>query len=180
MPDAFHMTQAQYAKHRNCTQGRIAQLIRQGKLDGSFKKLGRRYYINPDAADKLLEENRNPKHDARLRRKKEAVAQQKLKGISPSRGNGKSLNEAARLQMWYKAALLKLQFEEKSGALVSKERVDKQAARFATLVRTHLEALPSKLAPELASMRSTKKIAETIRHEVRAVLTTLGHEIKKL
>jgi hypothetical protein len=178
MADAYHMTQSEYARHRQISQPRIAQYIRVGKLNGAFKKKGRRYYIDPEKADKLLEDNLNPIY--RSGKAKQAPADTQPDPMPAKGGNGRTLNEATRLLAWYRAALAKLKYEKESGALVSKEQVDQQAANVGVMVRTHLESMPAKLAPEVAAMRSPKKIAERIQREVHRILTALSHDIDKL
>lgn len=177
MPDAYRMTQAQYAEHRQISQPRIATLIKVGKLEGAYKKKGRRYFIDPDRADRLLDQNLNPIYRPGG---PDPGGPDPAEPFAKKAGNGRTMSEAARLHMWYRAALAKLKYERESGALVSKEDVAKQANHFGQLVRTHLESLPAKLAPELAGMRSPKKIAETLQQEIRQVLITLSHDIKKL
>lgn len=178
MVDSFKMTQSEYAQHRRISQPRIAKLISQGKLDGAYIKKGRRYFINPAAADELLKVNRDPIHDARLRRGPQLTPKDKAQ--QPAAANGKTLNEAARLNMWYRAALMKIKYEKESGALISKDQVTKQAARVGALLRTHLEGLPSKLAMELAGINNPKKAAEMLRREIKAVLTAISQEVEKL
>ena len=178
MPDAYRMTQSEYAQHRQISQPRIAQYIRVGKLNGAFVKKGRRYFIDPDKADQLLEDNLNPIY--RSGKSRPGPSDPQPDPAPAKGGNGKTLTEATRLLAWYRAALAKLKYEKESGALIPKEQVDRQATNVGVLVRTHLESLPAKLAPEVAGMRSSKKIAERIQKEVHQVLTAIGHEIKKL
>jgi hypothetical protein len=178
MADNYHMTQAEYAKHRGISQPRIAKLISQGKLDGAYIKKGRRYIINPEDADRLMESNRDPIHDARIRPKRPRI-EPASKTPAPS-GEGKSLNEAARLNMWYRAALLKIKYEKEVGALISKDKVTKQAAHMGALIKTHLESLPAKLGQELAGINEPKQVAQLLRREIKSALTALGNEIAKL
>lgn len=177
MANAKYMTQSQYADHRQISQPRIAKLISQGKLDGAFKKRGRRYFIDPERADRILAQNLNPKFEKRGTNKKIDVGEgNKPPAVTP----GRTLNEAQRLQTWYRAALMKLKFEKESGALVPKDQVNKQMAMLGNVVRTHLESLPSKLAPELSGLRSVKEIATCLQREITDILKIMSHDIKKL
>jgi hypothetical protein len=177
MADANYMNQSQYAEYRRISQPRIAKLISQGKLDGAYIKKGRRYFIDPKRADRILEQNRDPKFDARNVKKEFKTGSG---GKPPAVTQGRTLNEAARLQMWYRAALMKLKYEKESGALVSKDQVNKQLANLGNMIRTHLESLPSKLAPEMTGLRNTKEIAACLQREVRSILRAMSHDIKKL
>jgi hypothetical protein len=177
MADANYMNQSQYAEYRRISQPRIAKLISQGKLDGAYIKKGGRYFIDPERADRILEQNRNPKFDAR-NVKKESRADGGSK--PPAVTQGRTLNEAARLQMWYRAALMKLKYEKESGALVPKDKINKQLASLGNMIRTHLESLPSKLSPELAGLRNSKEIAACLQREVKSILAAMSHDIKKL
>jgi hypothetical protein len=177
MPDAYYMTQAQYAKHRQISQPRIAKLIRVGKLNGAYRKKGRRYFINPAKADQLLDQNLNPIYrDAGPGRPEEKAGAP----LPTKSSNGRSMAEATRNLTWLRVALTKLKYDKERGALVPKDQVARQATNVGLLVRTHLESLPAKIAPELAGMRSPKKIAERLQHEMRVVLTALSHDIDKL
>lgn len=179
MTDTYHMSQSQYAKHRKISQPRIAKLIGQGKLDGAYKKKGRRYFINPIVADKILETNRDPIHDARLGHEAQPLPDVDDLPAPPS-AETRTLNEAARLQMWYRAALLKIKYERETGEVIPKDEVLKQAASVGAMVRTQLESLPAKIANELVGIDDPKKAAALIRREVKAALTSLSHEIENL
>lgn len=174
------MNQAQYAKHRCISQPRIAKLISQGKLNGAYKKQGRRYFINPIIADRLLEENRDPLHDKRLKHSRPEKSPDDMDGVDLPSASKSTLNEAARLGMWYRAALLKLKYERESGALISKEQVGREGAKMGAMIRTHLESLPAKIAAEVVGIKDPKKIAHKLRREIRSALTALSHEIEKL
>jgi hypothetical protein len=52
--NGYSLTQGEYAARRGITQPAVAKLIRQGKLEGAFKREGRRYKINPQKADAIL------------------------------------------------------------------------------------------------------------------------------
>lgn len=149
-------TQGEYAKRRGISQPRVAKLIREGRLNGAFKKEGRRYLINPKKADAILE------------------------GFLIPEGSKVSFAEAARREKLAKAALLELSLKKRRGELVEKERVEAVAAKLATLVRVGIEAIPAKIAPTVAGMDAPGEVARLLQREFKTVLSDLAKEIAEL
>ena len=179
---AYKLTQKQYAERRGITQQAVQKLIRQGKLDGAFRKDGRRYKIDPQRADAVLEMNRNP-----ARSKTPAVVQgvplaDGLDGSvgSAIAGNLISFAEAARREKVAKAALLELDLKKKKGDLVAKDKVEAVAAKLGALVRVGIEAIPAKVAPTVVGMDTPGDVARYLQREVKSVLADLAKEIGDL
>jgi hypothetical protein len=179
---AFQLTQKQYAARRGISQQAVAKLIRQGKLDGAFRKEGRKYKIDPDRADAVLQTFHNP-----ARSKAPAVVQGVPLADGVDRGSTStiagelvSFAEAARREKVAKAALLELDLKKKRGDLVEKEEVEAVAAKLGTLVRVGIEAIPAKVAPTIVGMETPGEVARYLQREVKAVLADLAKGIADL
>lgn len=74
----------------------------------------------------------------------------------------------------YQAELSRLEYEEKSGSLVSAEEVRREAFRLGRVVRDSLLNIPDRLAAELAGMTNQFQVHRRLTDEIRSALTELG------
>jgi hypothetical protein len=186
---AYRLTQKQYADRRGISQQAVAKLIRQGKLDGAFRKDGRRYLIDADRADAVLDLNRNP---ARSKTPKTAAPPPAIvQGVpladgidrgsaSTIAGELVSFAEAARREKVARAALLELDLKKKRGDLVEKEKVEAVAAKLGTLVRVGIEAIPARVAPSVVALETPGDVSRFLQQEVKSVLADLAKGIADL
>jgi hypothetical protein len=147
-------------------------LISKGKLDGAYQKIGRRYFIDPVKADAILETFENPEVNDSL-----LVSNKTEQHLQQAYGKLISYAEASRREKIAKAALLELRLKQEQGELIEREQVKASAAKISVQVRTGFEAIPSKIAPTLVGMSSSKDIAQYLQMEIRMVLTSLAKEI---
>jgi hypothetical protein len=179
--NGYCLTQGQYAKRRGISQPAVAKLIRHGKLAGAFKKQGGRYLINPEKADAILESIANPDRAGKPA-DPPAVAAGGGPG-DPARavaGELVSFAEATRREKLAKAALLELKLKRQRGELVERHRVEAVAAKLATLVRIQIEAIPAKVAPTVAGMKTPGDVARLLQVQFKEVLNNLSEGIAKL
>lgn len=184
--NGYQLSQSQYAKKRGVSQPAVAKLIKLGKLDGAFKKIGGRYKIDPAKADAILAAYHNP---ARCKTSKAGPTADISKGLTlgetvraepPRKGNMISFAEAARREKIAKAFLLEIELKRKLGDLVEKKRVEAVAVKIATIVRTRIEAMPAKIAPRIVGMEASGEVARCLQKELRVVLTDMSVSIAKL
>jgi hypothetical protein len=184
--NGYNLTQKEYAERRGISQQAVAKMLRQGKLDGAYKKEGRFYLINPSKADRILEQFRNPAREmAQSTAAPPPIPAPPLADALdryPPAGlvDGViSFAEAARREKVARAALLELDLKVKRGELVDKVKVEEAAAKVATLVRAGIEAIPAKIAPRLVNLETAAEAARKLQREVKVVLADLAEEIAK-
>jgi hypothetical protein len=166
------LTQAEYAAHRGITQSTVAKMISKGKIDGAYEKRGRRYLIDPIKADAVLEAYQPPRTN-----ESEIDSTSANLDCQGARIDYVTYAEASRREKIAKAALLELRLKRERGDLIERAQVQNTATKVGTQVRVNLEAIPSRIAPTLVGMSSTKDIARCLQKEIKTVLTGLTREI---
>lgn len=81
-----------------------------------------------------------------------------------------TFQQARTLREAYMARLAKLEFEEKSGKLVTVESVKNEAFRTARIVRDNLLNIPDRVAAELANETNQFKVHQRLTQELRRAL----------
>ena len=174
------MTQTEYAEHRGISQPRVSTLIRTGQIPASaMRKISGKRLIDMEKADKALDENldkiRNPNPEPRKRRgKKEATISEIKQTVEHAGTGGMTLAKAQQVQAQYKAALLKLEYEQKSGKLIDAEVVEVETFNFARRVRDAIQNVPDRVSSELASYTDVHKVRETLTAAYNEVLEELS------
>ena len=182
---AYIMTQSDYAKHRGVNRSRVNRYVKQGKLTGSFIKKDGRVYIDPEKADALLKKNLDPMnpikepkiknqklypHQTTVDEKKYKVQKAGLKGVDYQ--TARTINEQ------YKAALRKLEYEQKSGVLIPANEVERAWTSHITNARTRLLGIKSKVAPliheYLADVEDRESVLGLVDSAVREALEELS------
>lgn len=121
-----NMTQAQYGKARGVSQQYVSKLISKGII--KLEPDGR---INPKKADKAIADNLDPSLSGKLKTKL---------GISDTTFSKTRLQKET-----LNVLLLKLEYEEKIGLLVSAEKVKRDAFAKGRTIRDALLLLPDRL-----------------------------------
>lgn len=177
------MSQVDYAKHRGISQPRVSVLISSKQIpDSCIKKIGKYNRIDRDLADAALEQNLdqiyNPKGKAKAKanpKPQPTQAEMETKAAA-AKTNGMSLSDAQKIQAQYKAALMKLEFEEKSGKLTPTDQVKTTAFNQARIVRDSILNVPNRISAELASMTDVHLVSEKLTTELMAALEELSNE----
>ena len=140
-----------YAKHREergltgASPWSVQKALKEGRIhktaDGK---------IDPVAADREWEQNTNPtmrRQAASTEATSSKNGSNNAPGIAvPPLAQSRAIREA------YQARLARLDYEERTGTLVSKEKVRQAAFQRARTLRDRLLALPDRLASELAAI----------------------------
>ncbi len=168
------MNQSEYGKHRGVTQQHISRLMRQGYFSGATKTFSGRKLINPEIADQLLDAALEQTKDSPPRKKPAAGKKQDVikKGGMLDLSTAGAKEEQAR----YKAALMKLEYEAKSGQLVDKDKVKQTFFDVARLTRDALLNIPDRISAELAGMTDTHVLSERLTSEIMQALEELSNE----
>lgn len=162
-----------FAKMVGKTPEHIRNTIKDGKITPeSCKKTGKRISVNPALATIDLENNTshiNKKPIPGIKTIKEFEQKTKATGTK-----GMSLADAQKLQAQYKAALLKLEYDEKSGALTPMAKVKTDFFNIARTTRDAILNVPARISAELASMSDVHLVSEKLTAELIAALEELS------
>ena len=173
----LYLSQVDYAKHRGISQPRVSKMISQGKLEGCIRKISGKKMIDRDKADIKLKETldriyNRPKDPPKPNEKPDETEK---KQTSKSAGtSGMNINQSQTIQAQYKAALLKLEYEEKSGKLVNAEQVETDFFGIGRMVRDAILNVPSRIGAELASINDVHIVSEKLTAELTAALEELS------
>jgi len=143
-------------------------MIKQGKLAGCLVKFGKYNKIDRDLADAALAHNLDRIYNPSPK------SQQRMKNVTPPETNTMSLADAQKVQAQYKAALLKLEFDEKSGKLIPAEDVKTTAFDLGRRVRDYLLNIPNRISAELATKTDVHDINEKLTLEITQALEELS------
>jgi hypothetical protein len=161
-------TIADFSRRVNKTPQYINQCIREGKISKkSLKQHGKRYVINSETAYEDLQKNTSYIN-------KHPVNDEAVDKINKAGTKGMSLADAQKIQAQYKAALLKLEYEEKSGALVPLAQVETDFFNIARMTRDAILNIPGRISAELASITDVHSISEKLTTELTEALEELS------
>jgi len=173
-------TQTEFAEHRGISQPRVSKMIRDKKIPHScLKEISGRKLIDRDKADAALEQNLDRIYNPtkKTKQKKPQLSHTEMETTAAvAKTNGMSLSDAQKIQAQYKAALLKLEFEEKSGKLIPANSVKEAAFNQGRIVRDAILNIPNRISAELASMTDVYLVSEKLTMELIAALEELGNE----
>lgn len=162
------MSIAEYAKLVKVTPRRVYAWRDEGKFsEGTLFREGGKLMLDVDRANADLHRTKDPARSqadipepAEMRQTIEAAG---LDGV-PDFQESKALHEH------YKAALKKLEFDEKAGTLVKKEDVNKEMFECARGTRDALMAIPNRVASVLAAETDADAIKNRLDGEIRVAL----------
>lgn len=89
---------------------------------------------------------------------------------------GLNLSDQRAALVAFNARMAQLEFEQRSGNLVPKRDVEREAMRLGRKLRDALLALPNRLAPELAAETDPHTVRERLLRELHSILENLGHD----
>jgi hypothetical protein len=87
---------------------------------------------------------------------------------------GMSLADAQKLQAQYKAALLKLEYEQKSGRLTDVGQAEIDAFNFSRRIRDAIQNVPDRICAELASCTDVHRVREKLNAAYNEALEELS------
>lgn len=146
-----------YAQHRGVSHTAVAKAIKAGRIskepDGT---------IDPAKADAQWARNTLPSQNLNTSASKPAprVATHPVSTVSSrdaqapleTRATAPDYQTSRAIREAYAARLAKLEFEERTGKLISKAEVDVKFFQLARQLRDRLQQVPRKLAPEIVAL----------------------------
>ncbi len=145
-----------YAESRGVSHVAVLKAIRTGRIK-SARKVGSRWEIDPEAADREWKSNTRPDHHSTRSPDVETEPTTDGKGI-PSLIVSKAIREA------YAARLAKLEYEEKAGKLVRVDDVKVQWFSQARRARDAILNVPIRIVDEVAAIAG--ELSAEQRHEI--------------
>ncbi len=153
-----------YAKHRGVSLAAVQKAIRSGRIATNGDGL-----IDSDRADAEW----NAKTRPGQRRAKSAAPAAREPGEVPV-GAGIDYFRARAIRENYLARLAKIEFEEKTAKLISRDEVQVAAFTKARTVRDNLLNIPDRLAATLAAEGDADKVHQILTGEIRKALDELA------
>lgn len=155
-----------YAKHRGVSLAAVQKAIRSGRITTTADGM-----IDSDRADAEWNAKTRPGQRRAEHAAKAAPAEPRgeMTGVA-----GLDYFRARAIRENYLARLAKIEFEEKTAKLISRDEVQVAAFTKARTVRDNLLNIPDRLAATLAAEADADKVHQTLTGEIRKALDELA------
>ncbi len=151
-----------YARHRGVSHVAVLKAIKAGRIvkepDGT---------IDAVKADAAWKQNTSQAQQRKATQNGNAAE----RGEPPTVNSGPSYAQSRAIKEAYNARLAKLEYEEKSGALVRTDSVKVAWFNVLRILRDRVLNMPDRMAPLLASETDPKRVRELLDVELRQILT---------
>ena len=173
------MTQAEFAKEVGVSQPRVSKYIRDGIIKKGLAKetpKAKRFKIDSEIAKAELA---NELDETRITKANVAGNRDMVNAICAAGLDVNNLDyrTSRALNEHYKAALKKIEYEEKKGDLVPTKDVEKEAFECARMVRDSIINIPNRIADQLSVISGKKEIEKLIKKELTMALEGLSNDI---
>ena len=155
-----------YAKHRGVSLSAVQKAIRSGRIATNADGM-----IDSDRADAEWNAKTRP---GQRREERETPVAPAPEPIRPDPAGGLDYFRARAIRENYLARLAKIEFEEKTAKLISRDEVQVAAFTKARTVRDNLLNIPDRLAATLAAEADADKVHQTLAGEIRKALDELA------
>lgn len=173
------LTMNAYAKYRGVSHTAVAKAVKFGRISRTAEGL-----IDPEAADRQWADNTDPSKplnsvtgNPRHRRSMESpsIPTSNPEAASTAQAGGlPPYSQSRAIREAYEARLRKLDYEVKSGKLISADEVKVIAFNVARLTRDKLMGIPDRLAPILAGISDSHETHKLLSAEIRLVCEDLS------
>lgn len=150
------LSRREYAKHRGVAVSAVQKAIETGRITLTDGK------IDPDKADKEWAENTNPTYNSARK----------------DDGFTTSYHKSKIMKTTYDAMLKKLEYEERTGKLISIEQVQSEAFAAARITKDNLLMIPRRIAPRIIGLKNISDIEYILTQEITNALTSLYNMFK--
>ncbi len=155
-----------YAKHRGVSHAAVQKAIRSGRIATNADGL-----IDSDRADAEWNAKTRP---GQRRAPRAAQAVPLPEPFRPEPAGGLDYFRARAVRENYLARLAKIEFEEKTAKLISRDEVQVAAFTKARTVRDNMLNIPDRLAATLAAETDADKVHQILTGEIRKALDELA------
>jgi len=150
----------EYARHRQISHTAVQKAIRQGRIRTTPEG-----QIDVEQADSDWDRNSSPSA-----KPAKTVPQEQMRTEPP---RGPSYAQSRAVRELYMARLAKLEYEERSGKLVSAEEVVEAAFNRGRVTRDRMLTIPDRISCLLAAESDERKIYDMLTAEIRDALIEL-------
>lgn len=143
----------QFAARLGVTGRGVRKAIAEGRLVNSVRKDGRSWMVDDEAAEAEWNRNTSPslqRGKVAQRRQQQEMAASSSEDSLPASGGAISQAKAMAIRTGYQAKLLALEFEERSGKLVSVEEMRRQRFESGRQVRDAVLRIGPQMIGEIA------------------------------
>ena len=151
------VTIAQLAEKLGVTRGRVSQIKKTGRLEGTYRTEGRFVFFDEDAAIAAWN-GEIPQSTTRIASKDLDIP---------------SFNESRAKTEFFRAEMARLDLEEKEELLCEADKVKSAAFTLARSVRDALDSIPDRVANQFAAETDPVVIHQTLQEELRKALERL-------
>lgn len=185
------LSPAEYGRSRipPISKQRVLTLIHSGRMEGAYIKTDNgRYRIDNVKADKAIVETQNLMHSVRAddptsksggSGKVDISPAERQKVIDTAGFGDLSFADAQTEDKRWSAALKKLDFDEKRGALIECDRVADDATIAGKLIKEKLLAIPGRLGAMAAAEPDPFTCEQMLKVEINQILEDLSIELAK-
>lgn len=189
------LSPAQYGKTRNpqISRQRVLQYINSGRLEGCISRTDNgRYEIDKTKADEALASSLNQMHTGRQNdptstaggtkgqpKGKGADAEDRQAAIDAAGFGGLSYREAQTEKERWTAALRRLEYDEKRGALIERAEVRMESHTAGTLIKEKLSSIPGRLGAMAAAESDPFACEQMLKVEINQILEDLSIELER-
>ncbi len=182
-----------YARRRRVSHTAVQKALASGRIT-----LGADGRIDPDVADRQwaastdLSKPRNSVTGDPGSRSRSSAARRRApatSGVAAAEGGAQavpgervaaSYRESLAAREAYRARLAKLDFEERTGKLVSADEVRAATFRVARATRDQIMGVPARLAPLVAAVSEPLEVQRLLEEALRDVCAELSHAVKAM
>ena len=161
------MSQAEYARHRGKSRQYIGRLAKAGVL------IMRKDKVDVAASDAVLDDRPVAIEPSEAVPNAQSHSAAETIGPQPT-----SFAQAKLAEMVYRAKLRRLDYETRSGKLISADEVKAKWFVIARQIRDKLLAIPVKLSPQLAALSEAREVRELLDTEITSILRALQDDIR--
>jgi len=145
------------AKRLGVTASAVSQAVKAGRLEGTYKRKGRGYAFEPEAAEAAWFGGKLP-----------ASVEEAISELE-----GATLHDARLVHEKYKARLAAIRVAAEEGRVVGRDTVARQAFEAGKAVKSALLAIPPRLAELVAAEDDPAACRTLIESEIRQALEEL-------
>lgn len=157
-----------YAARKGVSDTAVRKAIKTGRV--TLTKNGK---INPAIADRQWEANTDPAQVYAV--KEDNAAARETTSSGSTGGIGVSYQQSRAIREAYEARLKKLEFDERTGKLISTETVQREAFNAARKTRDMVLNIPDKVIPLLVGKTDIHEMKEILRKELLRTLENLAN-----
>jgi hypothetical protein len=160
----------QYARHRGVALKAVQDALSSGRITAVMK--GHRRFIDPEKADAEWEQNTN--HNMRFNTRDKPFANYEQEAERHVNSKVPPFQESRAIREAYQSRITKLEYEQKKGLLIEREKVKTMSMRTAAIIKNNLQQIPTKIAAEIAAMTDTHDIEMRLAKEIDDALSELS------